>query len=436
MAGTTRLLVTHQRQFLPLCDRVMVLRAGRVVGLGPWADVKALDLPELAGAGEPGAGGAECSVDELAEGVAPAGTGGAAGAAAAEAAAEAGPGEAEEEDQGGPGGVSSSLSGVPSSAAAAAVTAASKDGGAGGAEAEGGATAVAVAAPSIALTLSPSKDPSPQKGPRVGGWGAWFGRGGDDSGGDSKGAGATRDKLGGVGTSGPGRTRSSFFKGIGPSKSFATGLRLQRMDTSNAGFSSTAGAGSEVSTPRGGDAEKGGDGASSASGFGSPPQLWRGLSRRLGLSASRSFFLGRTPSGIPSMGVEDKGKQKGGWVAVGHSPGAAGSMRGAAALSSASVCTHSAVATISGLTRSLCLHALSPSSRFLDPRPSSAGPAGQLVQAEERVHGSVPLAVYARYLGQHIGTGVTAAIAAAMIAGQAAFLASEWWVGPCARLPT
>ena len=49
MAGRTRLLVTHQRQFLPACDRVVVLRAGRVFADGCFADLARLGLPELAG---------------------------------------------------------------------------------------------------------------------------------------------------------------------------------------------------------------------------------------------------------------------------------------------------------------------------------------------------------------------------------------------------
>lgn len=47
--GCTRLLVTHQRQYLPQCDRVLVLRGGRLVGLGSWEEVAELGLPELDG---------------------------------------------------------------------------------------------------------------------------------------------------------------------------------------------------------------------------------------------------------------------------------------------------------------------------------------------------------------------------------------------------
>lgn len=46
-AGSTRLLVTHQRQFLPRCDRIAVLRDGRLHALGSWQEVAALQLPEL-----------------------------------------------------------------------------------------------------------------------------------------------------------------------------------------------------------------------------------------------------------------------------------------------------------------------------------------------------------------------------------------------------
>jgi hypothetical protein len=48
-SGTTRILVTHQRQYLPKCDRVAVLRNGQLVACGPYEQVAALQLPELTG---------------------------------------------------------------------------------------------------------------------------------------------------------------------------------------------------------------------------------------------------------------------------------------------------------------------------------------------------------------------------------------------------
>jgi hypothetical protein len=54
MGRSTRLLVTHQRQFLPSCDRLLVLRGGRPIALGTWAEVSPLNLPELT-AGHTGA---------------------------------------------------------------------------------------------------------------------------------------------------------------------------------------------------------------------------------------------------------------------------------------------------------------------------------------------------------------------------------------------
>ena len=45
--GSTRILVTHQRQFLPSCDRVLILRAGRMQALGTWDQVAAMELTEL-----------------------------------------------------------------------------------------------------------------------------------------------------------------------------------------------------------------------------------------------------------------------------------------------------------------------------------------------------------------------------------------------------
>ena len=43
----TRLLVSHQRQYLPSCDRVLVLRGGRQLAFGPGPELAAAKLPEL-----------------------------------------------------------------------------------------------------------------------------------------------------------------------------------------------------------------------------------------------------------------------------------------------------------------------------------------------------------------------------------------------------
>ena len=47
LAGSARVLVTHQRQYLPQCDRVLVLRAGRIYAIGTPAELAPLNLPEL-----------------------------------------------------------------------------------------------------------------------------------------------------------------------------------------------------------------------------------------------------------------------------------------------------------------------------------------------------------------------------------------------------
>ena len=41
MKNSTRLLVTHQRQFLPLCDRIVLMNEGRIEVLGTWKEVEA-----------------------------------------------------------------------------------------------------------------------------------------------------------------------------------------------------------------------------------------------------------------------------------------------------------------------------------------------------------------------------------------------------------
>ena len=48
LGGAARVLVTHQVQFLPLCDRIAVMRGGRLAALGTWAELAPLGLPELA----------------------------------------------------------------------------------------------------------------------------------------------------------------------------------------------------------------------------------------------------------------------------------------------------------------------------------------------------------------------------------------------------
>ena len=47
VAGSARVLITHQRQYLPQCDRVLVLRGGRVHALGTPQELAPVKLPEL-----------------------------------------------------------------------------------------------------------------------------------------------------------------------------------------------------------------------------------------------------------------------------------------------------------------------------------------------------------------------------------------------------
>ena len=44
LQGSTRLLVTHQRQHLPACDRIVVLRDGRIVADGTYAELQVWSL--------------------------------------------------------------------------------------------------------------------------------------------------------------------------------------------------------------------------------------------------------------------------------------------------------------------------------------------------------------------------------------------------------
>lgn len=40
MRGSTRLLVTHQLQFLPQCDAIIVMKEGRIEAVGAWEELK------------------------------------------------------------------------------------------------------------------------------------------------------------------------------------------------------------------------------------------------------------------------------------------------------------------------------------------------------------------------------------------------------------
>lgn len=68
LASSTRLLVTHARQFLPRCDRVVVLRGGVVAHDGPPASLAAAGVPELLQQGDGGGhGGGADEVDAVAD---------------------------------------------------------------------------------------------------------------------------------------------------------------------------------------------------------------------------------------------------------------------------------------------------------------------------------------------------------------------------------
>ena len=44
MRKSTRLLVTHQLQFLPKCDRIIVMNEGRIEADGTWKKVEKLEI--------------------------------------------------------------------------------------------------------------------------------------------------------------------------------------------------------------------------------------------------------------------------------------------------------------------------------------------------------------------------------------------------------
>ena len=48
-AGATRVLVTHQRQYLPACDEVLVLRAGRIAHRGTYQELAEQGVPDVLG---------------------------------------------------------------------------------------------------------------------------------------------------------------------------------------------------------------------------------------------------------------------------------------------------------------------------------------------------------------------------------------------------
>ena len=44
MRCSTRLLVTHQLQFLPQCDRIIVIKEGKIEADGTWKEVEDLEI--------------------------------------------------------------------------------------------------------------------------------------------------------------------------------------------------------------------------------------------------------------------------------------------------------------------------------------------------------------------------------------------------------
>lgn len=52
MQGATRLLVSHQRHHLPRCDRIVVLRGGRIVADGSFRQLQALGFEAELGSGQ------------------------------------------------------------------------------------------------------------------------------------------------------------------------------------------------------------------------------------------------------------------------------------------------------------------------------------------------------------------------------------------------
>lgn len=57
MTGSTRILVTHQRQYLPDCDRIVVLRDGCIAAQGTYAELCAAGVPEVVPVDEAGGEG-------------------------------------------------------------------------------------------------------------------------------------------------------------------------------------------------------------------------------------------------------------------------------------------------------------------------------------------------------------------------------------------
>ena len=47
VAGSTRLLVTHQRQYLPSCDLILVMAGGRIVEQGTYAELAARGISQV-----------------------------------------------------------------------------------------------------------------------------------------------------------------------------------------------------------------------------------------------------------------------------------------------------------------------------------------------------------------------------------------------------
>ncbi|GLC33196.1 hypothetical protein PLESTB_000360400 [Pleodorina starrii] len=346
--GTTRLLVTHQRQYLPKCDRVLVLRGGRLQAAAPWPQVAALRLPELtAGHGGMGGGG---------EGAAAAGG----GVEAVEATVD----EALDE-------MAAEAAADPHARVVVEVQRGEEAPGAPAHGADGPAAAAAEAADAVAAAAAAAGvDGSESSAPGSADATLELRGEAEDGGGD-----LTRQQQ-------QQQPRAAGGSGDPPGE-VVLGLAVG---------SEVRGKGLTIDGDGDGDEGEGEGGIGAA-----VSRFWRvksvgpsGLAERYRLSLTRSFAA----AGRVSLRWGSSARRLPGGGSTGATGGEEEADSKSASLQKAD--------------------------------------AGKLVQSEDRVTGTVSWRVYASYC-RHLGLLATALIWAAMFAGQAVFLASEWWLALWSR---
>jgi hypothetical protein len=426
-------LVTHQRQFLPKCDRIAVLRQGCLLACGSWQELLPLQLPELVG------GAVTMSLDAAEESV----------------------GEDEQQQQDEAQGLS-----VDRQEAAAGVVGSSQlqqDGSADQVPAAGEELPQVFRAAAAQPIDSAAVVAAAENGVQI------------------KSSGNAEDS-GSSGSSGSSGDKSSKFP-LSRDRTMAPDVNRRPADSSRPRGSSSSGSwwgglslGGSLNPSRSmgrfvrnisrrfgsrSDAAAGKAAAAAAGDVSSDEDVFGDeavSNRREGLASSFAYAQLAVTRSVQSLFVPPAYLPRGPLYAAGSAAAAAAgadsaaaavrlqkfdsgkafgrqdSSRGLASLApirSLIVLSHQA-----SLQRGVSMHAAAAAAKLSSSNgDAAAAAAGQLVTAEKRETGSVSWKVYGAY-AQQVGVVTSWLMLSALVLGQGVFLAADWWLAMWSASPT